>query len=83
MFSVSYWLYKYSNYSSYVLESFICIFWFVGLIYGKTAIIDFIVALQIIMLCTITIGVMNPGFAGMMLPKFIFFGYTGLYSENY
>jgi hypothetical protein len=30
-----------------------------------------------------TTGVLTPGYSGMMIEKFVFFGFTGLFSISY
>jgi hypothetical protein len=67
MYSTSYNLYSYSKYLSYFLTCFVWILWTAGLFYGKIVAIDYMIALQIGVLCVMTTGVLTPGFSGIMI----------------
>jgi hypothetical protein len=83
MYSDSYDMYMYSEYFSYFLICMVWLMWTTGLFFGKIVVVDFIVVLQIGVLCLMTTGVLTPGYSGMMIEKFVFFGFTGLFSISY
>jgi len=76
-------MYDLVKYGSYFLAAIIWILWLVGLFYGKIVVVDFVVALQIILLCSITTGPLSPGFSGMMLSNFVFYSFTGIFTQDY
>jgi hypothetical protein len=41
--------------------------WVLGLSFGKLVVVDFIIALQIGVLCIMTTGRLTPGYSGMMI----------------
>jgi len=51
--------------------------------YGKVVVTDFILVMQVILLCVLTTGILPPGPEGMMLESFVFFCFTGIYSNGY
>jgi len=67
MYSESYDTYNYSQYISYFLTCTVWMLWIVGLFFGKLVVVDFMMAIQIGALCSMTTGILTPGFSGMML----------------
>jgi hypothetical protein len=59
------------------------LFWLVGLFYGKTVVVEFILVVQIILLCVMTTGTLTPEFSGLMLESFVFFCFKGIYLDSY
>jgi hypothetical protein len=41
--------------------------WISGLFFGKIVVVDFMLALQIGVLCIMTTGILGPGLSGMMV----------------
>jgi hypothetical protein len=83
MYSDNYSMFTLTRNVSYFLAFIIWLYWLVGLFYGKMVVIDFIVVIELLLLCSMTTGKLNPGFSGMMLENFVFYGFTGLFSTNY
>jgi hypothetical protein len=59
------------------------IFWMTGLFYGKSIVVEFVLVIQIILLCVMSTGILTPGFSGLMLESFVFFCFTGFLSDSY
>jgi hypothetical protein len=55
----------------------------IGLFYGKPIVVEFVLAVQIILLCVMSTGILTPGFSGLMLESFVFFCFTGFLSDSY
>jgi hypothetical protein len=76
-------MYSLVYYGSYFLAILVWIFWLIGLFYGKIVVVDFILVIQVILICSMTTGILNPSFAGMMLDNFVFFCFIGIYKPTY
>ena len=67
MYSNSYNIYECSYYFSLLLTVLVWVMWIAGLFFGKIVVVDFMLALQIGVLCIMTTGILGPGFSGMMV----------------
>jgi hypothetical protein len=83
MFSSSYVIFYIIYYTQNVINYFVVLLWTIGIFHGKIVIVDFMIVLQMILICAMTVGELSSEFSGLFISKLKLLCYTGLYKMSY